>query len=308
MSAGQAGAVAKRAMHEDEVPVDVATVRRLVADQFPRWRGLTVSRLRTVGTVHAIFRLGGSLVVRCPLRRLDPGVALARLRAEAAAQREFARAGGVPCPLPRALGRPGPGYAMPFAVQTWVPGRVPAVGEEAGSAALADGLASLIASLRAAPTRGRVFAGEGRGGVLSAHDDWVGECVRANAPWFDPAETGSMWARLRRLPCEDPDVMTHGDLVPGNVLVEAGRLVGVLDTAGYGPADPALELVCAWHLLDGPRRARLRAALRCSELEWERGRAWAFQQAMGLVHYYAATNPGMHELGLRSMRQLLADQ
>ena len=75
--------------------------------------------------------------------------------------------------------------------------------------------------------------------------------------------------------------MTHGDLVPGNVLIDDGRLVGVLDTGGFGPADPALELVCAWHLLDSPRRERLRAALGCTDLEWERGRAWAFEQAMG---------------------------
>ena len=33
------------------------------------------------------------------------------------------------------------------------------------------------------------------------------------------------------------------DLVPGNVLVAGGRLVGVLDVGGLAPADPALGLV-----------------------------------------------------------------
>jgi hypothetical protein len=37
-------------------------------------------------------------------------------------------------------------------------------------------------------------------------------------------------------------------------------------------------------LHEGPRRT-LRAALGCDDLEWARGRAWAFAQAMGLVWY-----------------------
>jgi len=55
--------------------------------------------------------------------------------------------------------------------------------------------------------------------------------------------------------------MTHGDLIPGNVLVAGGRLAGVIDVGGLGPPDPALDLVAAWHLLEvGPRPA-LRADL-----------------------------------------------
>ena len=87
--------------------------------------------------------------------------------------------------------------------------------------------------------------------------------------------------------------MTHGDLIPGNVLVSHGRLAGVIDVGGLGPADPALDLVGAWHLLEpGPRQA-LRADLGSDDLEWARGRAWAFEQAMGAVWYYTGSNPAM---------------
>ncbi|XGX77411.1 hypothetical protein LQK93_00183 [Terrabacter sp. BE26] len=59
--------------------------------------------------------------------------------------------------------------------------------------------------------------------------------------------------------------MCHGDLVPPNVLIEDGRLVGVLDGGGFGPADPALDLVAAWHLLDETQRDMLRGELDCSD-------------------------------------------
>lgn len=46
------------------------------------------------------------------------------------------------------------------------------------------------------------------------------------------------------------------------------------------PADPALDLVGAWHgLATGPRQ-EFRAVLDCDDLEWARGAAWAFEQAL----------------------------
>jgi aminoglycoside phosphotransferase (APT) family kinase protein len=118
-----------------------------------------------------------------------------------------------------------------------------------------------------------------------------------------------MWTVMRAL-ARGParDVMTHGDLIPGNVLVSAGRLAGVIDVGGLGPADPALDLVGAWHLLEaGPRRL-LRDDLGCDEPEWERGRAWAFVQAMGTVWYYVDSNPAMSRMGRRTLHRILAEE
>lgn len=75
--------------------------------------------------------------------------------------------------------------------------------------------------------------------------------------------------------------MSHGDLVPGNVLVSGGQLAGVIDVGGLGPADPALDMVAAWHLPGpGPRQV-FRDDLQCDNVDWERGKAWALEQAMG---------------------------
>jgi hypothetical protein len=42
-------------------------------------------------------------------------------------------------------------------------------------------------------------------------------------------------------------------------------------------------------------------------LEWERGKAWAFQQAAGLVWYYEKTNPTMADLGRTTLCRLFAE-
>jgi aminoglycoside phosphotransferase (APT) family kinase protein len=103
------------------------------------------------------------------------------------------------------------------------------------------------------------------------------------------------------------DVMTHGDLIPGNVLVADARLAGVIDVGGLGPADPALDLVAAWHLLEAGPRAALREELSCDDMEWARGAAWAFEQAMGAVWYYADSNPPMSLMGRGTLQRVMAD-
>ena len=132
-------------------------------------------------------------------------------------------------------------------------------------------------------------------------------CFGRSTELLDVPRLRRLWARMRNLPRATPDVMTHGDLIPGNLLVREGRLVGVIDVGGFGPADPALDLVAAWHLLDAGPRQILRENLGADDLEWERGRAWAFEQAMGAVWYYVDSNPAMHLMGVRTLQRIMTE-
>ncbi|PSK73939.1 aminoglycoside phosphotransferase [Streptomyces sp. CS149] len=293
-------------MHDDQVDVTGETVATLIREQFPRWSGKAVRRQSSTGTVNAIFRVGRDLAARFPLRAADPAEALAVLEEEARASAELAQVSRFPVPEPVALGKPGAGYPMPWSVQTWLPGTVASDADPSGSDAFAEDLAAFVAGLRAAGTRGRLFGGTGRGGVLTDHDDWVGTCFEESEGLLDVERLRGLWSRFRELPRTSADVMSHGDLIPGNVLVTGDRLSGVLDTGGFGPADPALDLVGAWHLLEAGPREVFRRTLGCDGLEWERGKAWAFQQAMGVVWYYVESNPAMSGMGRRTLNRILA--
>jgi aminoglycoside phosphotransferase (APT) family kinase protein len=169
-------------------------------------------------------------------------------------------------------------------------------------------LSTFILAVRAIDTRGRTYDGDGRGGDLSSHDEWVQECLANSEGLLDVAVLRAIWADMRELPRGDsPDLMNHCDLIPPNVLVADGRLAGVLDVGGLGAADPALDLVSAWHLLDARRRQLLRERLDCGDAEWHRGRAWAFEQAIGVVWYYAESSPTMSAGCRRTLDRIVND-
>src|SRR5262249_29050644 len=153
------------------------------------------------------------------------------LQAEADAAAELAGRTRFPTPAPVALGEPGSGYPMPWSVQTWIPGVAAdddAADEASGSVGFAHDLADFIRDVRALEVGGRVFSGRGRGGDLHKHDEWVNHCFEQSEQLLDVATLRSMWAVLRDVPrSRAGDVMSHGDITPGNVLVSGGRLTGV---------------------------------------------------------------------------------
>ena len=294
-------------MHKSQLSLDRSEAVRLVRGLFPSFTESEVTAVESTGTVNYLYRVGTRTAVRFPMQGGDAREVRAVLLAEHAAMLEFAAASMVPSPLPVAIGDPGRDYPLPWSVQTWIEGEIATPGSVASSTSFALDVAALIGSLRQADTKGRSFSGEGRGGELTAHDGWIAHCLQRSEGLLPVDRLRRAWGSFRSLPRLGDDVMCHKDLIPGNVILRDGRLAGILDTGGFGPADPALDLVAAWHMLDFSRRETLRTSLAIGDLEWRRGAAWAYQQAIGLVWYYAESNPTVSALGRSTLIRLLTD-
>ncbi len=70
-------------------------------------------------------------------------------------------------------------------------------------------------------------------------------------------------------------------------------------------AQDLAEFVAAVRAID-PRGRMFADILGSDELEWRRGMAWAFEQAMGAAWYYLDTNPPMSRMARRTLTHLLA--
>ena len=295
-------------MHPDQIEVEPDTVRQLVDEQFPQWQSLPIRELAASGTVNALFRIGDCLVARFPIQPGEVERTRLQLMSEADAARKLLDSTPFPTPEPIALGHPGADYPLPWSVQTWLPGTSADETDPGDSVPFAHDLASFVRAVRALETAGQSFSGAGRGGDLRDHDQWMETCFRNSEELLDVPRLRSLWSIMRDLPpSASAEVMTHGDLIPGNVLVSRGRLVGVIDVGGLGLTDPALDLVGAWHLLEETPRQSFRNALDCDDLEWQRGMAWAFEQAMGAVWYYVDSNPAMHLMGVRTLQRIMTE-
>lgn len=284
-------------------PVDAAMVRQLLTAQFPEYAQATITPVLPGGADHLLFRIGPDVVARFARRSALAAVAEAAFAAETAAMTEFAAAMPFATPRTLAVGR---AFDRPWRLQSWVAG-TPATSEShAGSTEFAAALVQLIRAMRQVPVGERRFDGRGRGGQLMDVDAWVQACIGRSAGLLDVDWLGRCWAVLRTLPPPPRLAMCHRDLIPANLLCNGDQLVGVLDAGSFGAADPALDLVAGWHLLDQPRRQWLRARLGDDDASWQRGAAWAFAQAVGLVWYYDRSHPAMADLGRVTLARLRA--
>jgi aminoglycoside phosphotransferase (APT) family kinase protein len=292
-------------MHANQIEVTLPTVTRLVREQFPAWAALPVRAVPSHGTVNAICRIGPDLVARFPIEGGDVRDRRAELLAEMDAARRLLSVSPVPVPEPVSLGEPGEDYPLPWSVYRWVPGVAAGETPAADSPRFAEQLAGFVQRVRSLPTEGRTFQGTRRGGRLTQHDASVRQGLERSSGLIDTAGLAALWARLRSSPGPRVEAWTHGDLMPGNVLVGDRGLCGVIDVGQLAVADPALDLQPAWNLFTPRPRGAYREALGCEEDEWERGKGWAFAQAIGCLWYYRETNPVMSRTAHRTLQALL---
>ena len=292
-------------MHADEVETGPDLVRRLLAAQFPQWADLAIERVESAGTDHAIYRLGADLSVRLP--RI--GWAMSQADKERRWLPRLAPHLPLTIPVPLASGDPAEGYPYEWSVYRWLAGEDAAVAPvDLREAAIA--VADFVAALqRVDPAGGPIATDQSRGAPLARRDASTRRAIAALADLIDTDAATAVWdAALAAPEWNRPPVWFHGDLLPGNLLVDQGRVHAVIDFGGLGVGDPACDLMIAWGLFTDESRAVFRAALGVDDATWARGRGHALSQAAIFVPYYTETNPVGVARARRSIDAVLADR
>lgn len=289
-------------MHADEVNTDGTLVRRLLVAQFPQWAGLSIEPVPSAGTDNAIYRLGEGMVVRLPrihwavsqvekehhwLPRLAPHLPLA-------------------LPVPLAMGAPGEGYPYHWSIYKWFSGESATFDRLADPCQAAIHVAQFITALQRIDTAGGPLATDpnSRGVPLARRDAFTRQAIAALDGIIDADAALAAWeAALQAPEWGRAPVWFHGDLLPGNLLVEGGRISAVIDFSGLGVGDPACDLMIAWALFSGKSREVFRKALAVDGAAWARGRGHALSQALIFIPYYLETNP----VGVHNARRTLAE-
>ena len=109
-------------------------------------------------------------------------------------------------------------------------------------------------------------------------------------------------------PWQGPPVWVHGDLHPGNLLVQDGRLTAVIDFVDLTAGDPATDLASAWLTFDRPGRARFRARVtslcRTDDATWVRAGGWALVLATAMLTH-SEDDAGIARIGAHAIREIV---
>jgi aminoglycoside phosphotransferase (APT) family kinase protein len=286
-------------MHADELELDAGLVRRLLAEQFPQWAGRTIERVPSSGTDNALFRLGDDLVARLP----RVGGAVRGLEKELRWLPELAPRVPVDVPVPLARGAATDEYPLAWAVYSWLDGKNPDPG---GADTAVEDLAAFVRALHALDLPD---GPPGRRSSLARVDDAVRAGLAELHGTIDVDAATAAWDEALAAP-EWPGrpVWTHGDLLPGNLLLRDGRLAGVIDWGVVGVGDPACDMLAAWSVLSPAGRARFREALAVDGATWTRGRGWALTVGIVGIPYYKDTNPPFAAMGKHMVEEVVADR
>jgi aminoglycoside phosphotransferase (APT) family kinase protein len=300
-----------RQIHDHEVDTGPEVVAATLRDGWAGWRDQALVALGGTGTDHAMYRLGTDHLARFP----RTPAAAASLAREVEVLPRLAGLTTAVVPHVEHVGAPGPAFPHPWAVLRWLEGQDAwaardSVADPDGDA-LARDVAGVVQGLRRSPVAdlpARVPGQRGGplAGVLDRAERWLsGEAGPLPAHVDVDAVRDVLEEDRGAAEDEVTYVPTHGDLIPGNLLVRGRRLAAVLDWGYASLADPALDLVPAWALF-GPRARRVYlAALAPDEATWRRARVNTVEQALGGLAYYTPRAHPLADVMARTLQRVL---
>jgi len=308
-------------IHDDEPDVGEPVVRALLESECPNWSGSPVEYLSTSGTDNAMWRVHlenqPDVVVRLP-RRPEAAAAVGHEISvlEKVAQSHVTSL--VKTPTVRHVGQPHDRFPYQWSILEWIdgedawtartdldPGALKSLGANLGLVVPAISKITGVGAERRKPGS--------RGGplepVLQRVEEWLAD------PAFDAASLVDV-AGVKRLLAESYEVVdepvtlgfVHGDLIPGNLLLDGGSLAAIIDWGAAGTGDIAQDLAPAWAVLTAAERPAFRHASGADDSAWIRGRAFELEHAVGGVLYYGPKRHPLGDVMARTLDQILTSQ
>ena len=283
--------------------IDERLVRRLLAEQFPRWADLPLRRVVDGGNDHRMFRLGDELSVRLP----SAAGYVPQVEKEQTWLPRLASQLPLPIPDVRGAGRASAYFPAPWSVSGWIAGRQPSPGEIRDDDRFATDLAGFLVALRSADTAGAPGPGlhsAYRGGPPAHWDLEMRDLVHRVSGRERDLAVG-LWRDALDAAFTGVAVWVHGDTAIANLLVQqTPRLSAVLDFGCSAVGDPACDTVLRWTQFHGAARHAYVRDLRVDDATWARGRGWALWKGLIML-----TNklPGQADFARHVLDELFAE-
>lgn len=269
-------------MHPNQTPTSPTLVRNLLRSQYPALVDEPIADVPLHGTDNDVYMVGEHHSVRLPIvdwtlgneEKMRPWLPWLRDRLDIAV------------PVPVYYGAPDCEYPHNWTIYPWFQGGTLDFG--CNNAHVARDLAVFLLQIRSLPPDDAPSAGRSP----HALDANVRECLNQLTTKDRREDLIAIWDQFMTTPAWDGygSLWMHGDVAPGNLIFQDGRLVAAIDWSGLGVGDPASDLQVAWNMLAPGARAVFREAMGVDDSIWFRARARAFAQASFQLPYYRESN------------------
>ncbi len=299
-------------MPDAEIVITTDLVRDLLREQH---QDLADQPIGTIvhGWDNAVVRVGDRLAVRLPRREQ----ASALLENEQRWLPAMAERLPLSIPSPLRVGEPSTALRYPWrwSVIPWFRGHSAIDAPPTDPSAAARTLGAFLSTMHQ-PAAADAPKNPHRGGPLPDRNEVTRRYLLQFRDLFPAPKLealGRCWDRaLAAAPWSGSPRWLHGDLHPGNLVVDDGKLTAVIDFGDITAGDPATDLGVAWMLFDDVsvrssffEAAGVGADTKPDRATRRRAQGWAL--SIGAAMYaHSANSPEMAIGGRRALQRVLA--
>jgi aminoglycoside phosphotransferase (APT) family kinase protein len=283
-----------------EIEVNERQARQLLAAQHPDLADLSIVSIAS-GWDNQLLRLGDTLVLRFPRRKLAAQLMLNEQRWLPHLEERLPLA----IPAPVRIGIAQFHYPWAWSVTRWIEGQTADLSPPDSNQG--EPLAAFFEALHK-PAPADAPHNPYRGVPLSERADAFADRLsrlRGKTDMID-RRVHALWSDALAAANDTAPTWIHGDLHPRNVLIEKGRLTGVIDWGDLARGDRAADLAAVWLLLPQVE-SRKRAMAACdsvSEATWRRARGWALLYSVILLSSGLVDDARMVAIAQRTISRL----
>ncbi|OBZ16455.1 aminoglycoside phosphotransferase family protein [Bacillus sp. FJAT-26390] len=281
-------------------------VVRLIKEQFPQWSDLEIKPVKASGHDNRTFHLGEHMSVRLPsAAHYVPQVEKEQLWLPILSKKL-----SIPISTPLAKGKPNEEYPYPWSINKWLEGETLTKGNIDGLDQFAKELGTFLIALQSIDASAGPLAGKHnfyRGGAIAVYDEESRIAIANHADTFNEQLLKEIWELALDSKWALEPVWVHGDIAPGNILINEGKLCAVIDFGILGVGDPSCDAAMAWTFFDDNSRRIFKDVLNMDEETWNRARGWALWKALITYDAHKHTNHAIAEEAYKTINIISGD-
>ena len=291
-----------KTLHKKEAKLSLEVVKQLLEEQFPDWSHYGIEPFDHQGTDNVMLKLGEDKIIRLPRsQRSEESLkkeCLWLAKIESGLSIEIPHIIGVGCPSEQ--------YPFQWVIVNYLEGSSPSDNNFLDLAQAATDLGHFIKELQRVDTTDAPLCS--RKSPSMSSDKETRQLIPALSDVFDAKEITQLWeAALEIPPWKKDPVWLHGDIHAGNLLVQNGKITGVIDFGMSGVGDPARDLMVGWMLFKEDSRKTFRDGVEPDEAMWDRARGCALHFGIMAYSYYKNRDPFLAGLAQKTLEEVIKD-